>query len=227
MLLKVFCKCSVCLLPYVLSTACDIQKERASSLSSWILNKIFSISAEALIAFTNFFFSTDATAWQALLAPFNRQTTTNSFQQWLLLTNKYFSLQIIEYSVLFLVPDLFHQFYPTICSLWHWQIVCSSLPSCSSSVLSSLLVSLFWTSSSPPPSTFHKFTLSSHSSPGTISGSENQFSFSPRRFTTSPGEEPNFSNYLFCCDHHLWPRVRLISCLLPARLELTILKISC
>ena len=165
MLLKVFCKCSVCLLPYVLSTTCYIQKERASSLSSWIWNKIFSISAEALIAFTNFFFSTDATAWQALLAPFNRQTTTNSFQQWLLLTHKYFSLQIIEYSVLFLVPDLFHQFYPTICSLWHWQIVCSSLPSCSSSVLSCLLVSLFWTSSSPPPSIFDKFTLSSHSTP--------------------------------------------------------------
>ena len=50
----------------------------SAEISRWILNKSFSPSAEALIAFTDFFFSTDATAWQALLAPFNRQTTTNS-----------------------------------------------------------------------------------------------------------------------------------------------------
>ena len=47
----------------------------------------------------------------------------------------------------------------------------------------------------------------------------------PRLFTTSPGEGPNLSNYLFCCDHHLLPRFCLISCLLPVRL--TILKIFC
>ena len=45
----------------------------------------------------------------------------------------------------------------------------------------------------------------------------------PRLFTTSPGEGPHLSNYLFCCDNHLLPRFCLISCLLPVRL--TILKI--
>ena len=36
-------------------------------------------------------------------------------------------------------------------------------------------------------------------------------SLSPRLFATSPGEGPNLSNYLFCCDHHLWPCICLIS----------------
>ena len=57
--------------------------------------KPISFSAEALITFTDFFFSIDATAWQALLALFNQQTTTNSLQHWLQLTHEYFSLQII------------------------------------------------------------------------------------------------------------------------------------
>ena len=66
-----------------------VQKERASSLSSWILNKIFSPSAEALITFTDLFFSTDVTAWQDLLALFSRQqqqTVFNSDFCWLLNT---------------------------------------------------------------------------------------------------------------------------------------------
>ena len=68
---------------------------KRQSKFSWILNKIFLLSTEALTTFTDFLFSMDTTAWQALLTPFNRQTSTSSLQQWLLLTHEYFSVQII------------------------------------------------------------------------------------------------------------------------------------
>ena len=101
---------------------------------------------------------------------------------------------------------------------------CSLLPSS---------LSLFWTSSSSAPPPLHIREICSLITFNTV------FEFStwnhirkgepiwllPRLFTTSPGEGPHLSNYLFCSDHHLLPRFCLISCLLPVRL--TILKIFC
>ena len=68
---------------------CLLYKKRASSSSSGISDKMFSLSAEALATFTDFFFSTDATTWQALCALSNRwtvQTASTSDSGWLLNT---------------------------------------------------------------------------------------------------------------------------------------------
>ena len=65
---------------------CLLYKKRASSLSSGISDKMFSLSAEALTTFTDFYFSTDATTWQALWALSNRwtvQTASTSDSGWL------------------------------------------------------------------------------------------------------------------------------------------------
>ena len=96
--------------------------------------------------------------------------------------------------------------------LWLSQIGCLTSSSCSSSVISCTLVSLFWTSSaSPPPSVSDISTLWSHSpwctnSPTwTISTKQDRYSCLPGLFTTSLGRSSlaPTSTIFFCSayDH--------------------------
>ena len=96
--------------------------------------------------------------------------------------------------------------------LWLWLIGCLTSSSCSSSVISCTLVSLFWTSSaSPPPSVSFISTLWSHSpwctnSPTwTISTKQDRYSCLPGLFTTSLGRSslaPTSTIFFLLC---LWP----------------------
>ena len=119
-----------------------------------------------------------------------------SVESWILFPENLCCLPVLEWTGLLLVPPclcvgVFLQFHPTICSIWLWPVSCSSLALCLCSVVSSLFVSLFWTSSaSPPPSISNIFTPLSHSpwfssSPcGTKSARQDQYLLSPGTLTT-------------------------------------------